>query len=339
MSTPRLPETNGNIKTTLDIAMDVLSYLKEIVFLNEIEKNIEEECDIKKEHGDCWTADDIKRVWEKTEPMDITSEDRRHRALAIMTQLVKGWVYDECKRKAQSDLKEDAILDQKFGQMNLDDNLEQMEGEEKNPRCNMEENPGDRSSKDKAEPNKLTSTGGVEQHYGGDSSASKPSQTGHVAKKDKRLESESPNKSNSPTNYIRIPLSVLFSDESTSSEDIVSNSRPPYKLIDRVPELTTMSKKTSYVVLYNNQTKNAAWVYEILNRSILAKKCEKKKSVFKPDGSINSINSTPESKKKYGHSYDQGHHAAAANHTWSQDAYNDTYVFSNMSPQCKEQSP
>lgn len=331
MCTPLLPETNGNSKSTLDIAKDVLSYLKKTGFLNEIEKKIEEECDIKKEHGDCWTSDDIKRVWEKTELMDITSEDRRF--FAIMMQLVKGWVYDECKRKAQSDLKEDAILDQKFGQMTLDDNLERMEGEEKNPRCNVEENTGDRSSQGNAEPNNLTSAGAV---YGGDSSASKPSQIDNAANKDERVESKGSNKSNSPTNYIRIPLSVLFGDESTSSEDVVSNSRPPYKLIDRVPELTTMSKKTSYVLLYNNQTRNAAWVYEILNRSILAKNYEKRKSIFKEDDSLHPINSTPESKKKYEPSYDQGHYAAAANHRWNQEAYNDTYVLSNMSPQFKK---
>lgn len=323
MSTPQLPETNGNSKTTLDIAKDVLSYFKETAFFNEIKKKIEQECDIKTEHDDCWPADDIKRAWEKTKT--ITSDDRRHQALAIMMQLVKGWVYDECKTKAQSD------LEQSLGQMNLNDTPQQMEGEGENTRCNMEEDPADTSSQGNAEP-----AGAVEQHYGGGSSASKPSQIGRDANKDKREEREGPNKSNSPTSYIRIPLSVLFGDESTSREDEVSDFTPPFKLIDRVPELAEISKKNSYVVLYNNQTKNPAWVYEILNRNILANNYEKRRSVFKEDDSINVKFRTPESKKKYGKELDQGHHAAAAKHRWSEGAYNDTYVLTNMSPQHRE---
>ncbi len=87
-------------------------------------------------------------------------------------------------------------------------------------------------------------------------------------KEHEQKKGEGSNKPNSQSVYIRIPISVMFKNESTSQGGGGSGeiNNPTYKLIDRFPFLPEIKKKQSYVMMYNNQTRNAAWVYEILNR-------------------------------------------------------------------------
>ncbi len=87
-------------------------------------------------------------------------------------------------------------------------------------------------------------------------------------KEHEQKKGEGSNKPNSQSVYIRIPISVMFKNESTSQggEGGGEINNPTYKLIDRFPLLPEIKKKQSYVMMYNNQTRNAAWVYEILNR-------------------------------------------------------------------------
>uniref|UniRef100_A0A672KHZ9 Endonuclease n=1 Tax=Sinocyclocheilus grahami TaxID=75366 RepID=A0A672KHZ9_SINGR len=118
-------------------------------------------------------------------------------------------------------------------------------------------------------------------------------------------------------NYICIPLSMF--DESPSSPVEVQNGKINYNLIEGFPSCADIRKRKSYVMSYNTETKNAEWVYEILNKSTLDKKCKENISFGK-----NELESKD---------YQQGHLAAAANHTWCQEAYHDTFLMSNMIPQ------
>uniref|UniRef100_A0A8C1P6W8 Uncharacterized protein n=1 Tax=Cyprinus carpio TaxID=7962 RepID=A0A8C1P6W8_CYPCA len=142
---------------------------------------------------------------------------------------------------------------------------------------------------------------------------------------------EASNKSNSQTVYIRIPFSVMSGNESPSSTDtVVQNKSPTYKLIDGVPNLTEIRKRKSYALLYDNRTKNAAWVYEILNSETLKQEVERQ-NVFSVDQSIHPFYQA--STDLYQHPYVRGHLVAAANHRWCQKALEDTFLMSNISPQ------
>ncbi|XP_058624588.1 endonuclease G, mitochondrial-like [Onychostoma macrolepis] len=139
--------------------------------------------------------------------------------------------------------------------------------------------------------------------------------------------------------YIQIPLSVMSGKESTSNKNQLishedeSPSSPVegqkyeinYKLIDGFPSCAEeknkekIRKRKSYVMSYDTETKNAEWVYEILNESTLENTCKEHMSFGK--------------KELENRDYQQGHLAAAANHRWCQEAYHDTYLMSNMIPQ------
>uniref|UniRef100_A0A673L1D9 Uncharacterized protein n=1 Tax=Sinocyclocheilus rhinocerous TaxID=307959 RepID=A0A673L1D9_9TELE len=137
----------------------------------------------------------------------------------------------------------------------------------------------------------------------------------------------SPSKLKESCTYIRIPFSLMSGNESESKEE---NERvsSPYKFIDGFPSgCTDLRKRKSYVLSYNNETKNAEWVYEILNKSIITKSNQTAENDQISSKYMN-FGETLSNKD-----YEQGHLAAAANHRWSQEAYHDTYLMSNIVPQ------
>ncbi|KAI2666953.1 Endonuclease G, mitochondrial [Labeo rohita] len=89
-------------------------------------------------------------------------------------------------------------------------------------------------------------------------------------------------------------------------------------------------KKQFYVMSYDKEKNNSEWVYEILNVSTLPSYY--KKPTFRDsdsDSDYKLSNSNPF--KSTG--YDRGHLAAAANHTWCQEAYKKTFLMYNITPQ------
>uniref|UniRef100_A0A8C2FT32 Endonuclease G, mitochondrial n=1 Tax=Cyprinus carpio TaxID=7962 RepID=A0A8C2FT32_CYPCA len=117
--------------------------------------------------------------------------------------------------------------------------------------------------------------------------------------------------------YICIPVTEMFGNEDTPTEDdYVENVGSPYKLIDGLPSAMDIRKRKSYAMSFSNTTNNAEWVYEILNRETLVDNCKKLKS--------------------FGNDYHKGHLAAAANHRWCREANHDTNLFSNIIPQHKK---
>ncbi|XP_051744587.1 uncharacterized protein LOC127509707 [Ctenopharyngodon idella] len=266
---------------TLDeVAKNVLMYIGGSHHLNKTEKQIETKYSFKKECDGCWSEDNIKRAWGKTQRMNDTSLKRKRWTLAILLQVIKrSSGFNEFK----------------------DNTSDQLQAEKDIVR-----------SKGSASKSQLPSSNEKEQNRGGS------------------------NKPNSQNFYIRIPLSVMFRNESTYYRGGGSKDKDStiYKLIDRFPLVPEIKKKTSYVMLYNNQTRNAAWVYEILNKSTLATASVKDKDCKYVDDIKNPLYQAAKSTEGCDESdYEQGHLAAAANHRWCKEAYKDTFFLSNIVPQ------
>ncbi|XP_052393500.1 nuclease [Carassius gibelio] len=180
--------------------------------------------------------------------------------------------------------------------------------------CKTRPNPEDRSSESNAEPERQGPAGGAQQSSGGHhQTPSHLLQTVNDFLPETQATGICSGAPCSQSFYIRIPLSKLAEDEPTDSNE-VPNVSFPYRLIDGFPSGNSdlIRKRKSYVMSFDNSTNNAQWVYEILN----------KKTV-----DSNNLQGT------FGHGYDRGHLAAAANHTWCQEAFNDTYLHSNIIPQ------
>ncbi|XP_056308918.1 endonuclease G, mitochondrial-like [Danio aesculapii] len=123
--------------------------------------------------------------------------------------------------------------------------------------------------------------------------------------------------------YIKIPVSELFGESGKVSPEQSRAVQCVNKLIDGCPSTRVIRTKKTYVMSYNRDTKNAEWVYEILNNQTV-------KDTLNDDIKILSLSFSKSLNLK---GYDRGHLAAAANHSWCQEAYNDTFFFSNISPQ------
>lgn len=140
-------ETSGNYKTTLEkggrnppdvtldyIVRDLLKFFNGFPCLEEAKMKIEQKYDIKKEHGDCWPDDDIKRAWGKTKRLNIKKHKRKHWARVITLQLMKRWLYcDEFKRREEpSDLIKGENSAQSCEAFSLSNSSEQMDTDEEN---------------------------------------------------------------------------------------------------------------------------------------------------------------------------------------------------------------
>ncbi|XP_067280405.1 endonuclease G, mitochondrial-like [Pseudorasbora parva] len=121
---------------------------------------------------------------------------------------------------------------------------------------------------------------------------------------------------------IRIPF-LKMSSNISDSKPVKDTSfvKSSYKLVDGFPRSSEIRIRKSYVMSYNQESKNADWVYEILNKDTLKENVKKQMSF-----------GSNEMEDKV---YEQGHLAAAANHRWCQEAYHDTFLLSNMVPQKK----
>ncbi len=91
--------------------------------------------------------------------------------------------------------------------------------------------------------------------------------------------------------------------------------------------------RSCYSLNYDCRTKNASWVYEKLTPNCLEGTAHRDICKFMEDSEIPEIfRATLKDYKKSG--FDRGHLAPAANHKDSQEAMKETFLLSNMSPQC-----
>lgn len=144
------------------------------------------------------------------------------------------------------------------------------------------------------------------------------------------------------TVYIRIPLSDMVSNESTSGRKDEkkgkTGNKPTYKLIDRYPKLPQIQKKKSYIILYNPKTRNAMCTYEILNRDTLSKHINPSNEKNNENNQAKTelkenTDSKRESDQRDLNQMTRGHLATAANHRWCREAYQDVNIENNMAPQ------
>ncbi|XP_065149919.1 endonuclease G, mitochondrial-like isoform X2 [Paramisgurnus dabryanus] len=114
------------------------------------------------------------------------------------------------------------------------------------------------------------------------------------------------------------------------------NGEPTFQNTQVVPTRYQLLNKTSHVVKYDNETNNATWVFEILNKETIDGPATVQ-SEYRLDYSTHKDHRAPESLKKYTKTgFQRGHLAAAANHKWCQKARDDTNLLSNIAPQHKD---
>lgn len=87
---------------------------------------------------------------------------------------------------------------------------------------------------------------------------------------------------------------------------------------------------TGYTLCYREEYEQAEWVAYCFTRDELVKNASRSNN-FHADPSISTGSATPEDYTKSG--YDRGHLAPAADLSWSEQAMDDSFYMSNMSPQ------
>ncbi|XP_057193016.1 uncharacterized protein LOC130556248 [Triplophysa rosa] len=299
-----------------------------------LKKAIEKKYEIQKQKNDLWPFNDIKQAWRKTQRMHGYSKRRKIQALAVTLQILQSKevsMYDtSTMTETQCNLKQDLTTS------TSDDFNKKYIYKPEQYAPNTSEVTPELSLAKKVKSVKR-SLSPVQQKL-----------IGIFKRKLKNLKYQGGMKKTilalflkhikyepSQTTYIRIPLSIM-TEELNVGRNVGSHAYPDanienvgYKLIDEVPSFANTMKKTSYVVKYDHRTRNAAWVFEILNKETLIK-ASRRPNRFKLDDSIHEYF---RGSKKMNEELQRGHLAAAANHNWSQKAMDDTFLFSNMSPQ------
>lgn len=92
-----------------------------------------------------------------------------------------------------------------------------------------------------------------------------------------------------------------------------------------------VSKHIGYTVSYNPAYHNANWVGYLLTRQKATSGEEERTNNFKPDPTISSGMATDDDYNKSG--FDRGHLAPAADMSWSKQAMDESFYYSNMTPQ------
>ncbi|HTN19757.1 MAG TPA: DNA/RNA non-specific endonuclease [Pelobium sp.] len=87
---------------------------------------------------------------------------------------------------------------------------------------------------------------------------------------------------------------------------------------------------TGYSLVFNEKYKQAKWVAYELTASETEKVAERS-NAFKPDSTIPKL--TNQARDYTGSGYDRGHLAPAADQSWSLQAMQESFYYSNMSPQ------
>ncbi|OLY79772.1 Mitochondrial nuclease [Smittium mucronatum] len=93
--------------------------------------------------------------------------------------------------------------------------------------------------------------------------------------------------------------------------------------------------RQSYAYSYNRMMKNPNWIAEHLTRDTIKGPADRQKSKFREDSSIPHKNRTHLS-DYFRSGFDRGHMAPAGNSKFSQQAMDETFILSNISPQVGE---
>nr|XP_055069016.1 calponin homology domain-containing protein DDB_G0272472-like [Misgurnus anguillicaudatus] len=306
-----------------EIEKQLLEYLGTLKAVQEAEEEIEKEYSINKDDTGLWPVDDIKKNWGKIQmEMDRPDEDRRRAdwsIVIILQMLLQRIQYDASK--TQSELKEDLTG-------NFFDPPAETQDHWKHSKINISE---------ETKPRKGTKTDS--ENLEKDNAEKIKKNTDTTDNKKYASEKLSSKNGDPGSQGIYIPLTELKAtnlQQNIKKEE--ENTR--LKLIDGKPKFSNQDdndkqlllEKMSYVLQYNNETNNAAWVFEILSKGTI--KGPAVQSTYRLDYSTHKDHRAPESLEAYtGTGYERGHLAAAANHTWCQKARDDTDLLSNIVPQ------
>lgn len=100
-----------------------------------------------------------------------------------------------------------------------------------------------------------------------------------------------------------------------------------------LPQPIGIIQRSCYAMNYDTRLKHASWVYEKLTAENLAGDSNRETCKFTEDSAIPKIFRAT-LKDYVGSDYDRGHLIPAANHKASQKEMAETFLLSNMSPQC-----
>ncbi|XP_056605868.1 uncharacterized protein LOC130424324 isoform X2 [Triplophysa dalaica] len=348
-----------------DVVKDLFKYFKGLKGLQDAESEIEKKYNIdknknktknKNNNENDWNEDDVKKAWGKTQRMYKYSRRRKTWSLAIICHAISDITLN--KTNCSCEKIEDINVGPNAGTERIlqarhvitQNNTEKRSYHDflKNDDSTMDEPTKSQMSNAATESQNFTCENSPNTNEEANAGTAKKECTSNLKRAVKKPEtgikkmcgnrtSNTSRKFGSyadpQTVYIRIPLSLLDVSQGIISQKAEKKS---YKLIDGVPSLTQTMKKTSYVVQYDNRTKNPAWVFEILNKQSLEPKDPIEKPIrsnnFFQDFMIHEHFTTPHN-VSYEDPYVKGHMAAAFNHNWSQKAMDDTSFISNIAPQ------
>lgn len=111
-------------------------------------------------------------------------------------------------------------------------------------------------------------------------------------------------------------------------------SLPPVSGITRfgLPGFSQLKTRQSHMLSYDPRLRGPAWVLEQLKSERIQGMADRSHCNFREDESIHPYHRATNSDFK-GSGFDRGHLAAAANHKWSQQAMDETFILSNVYPQ------
>lgn len=106
------------------------------------------------------------------------------------------------------------------------------------------------------------------------------------------------------------------------------------KIEDGIPKTNfkhQILKYEGFELSYNEENEQADWTAYILTRQMIKNSTSKRKDNFREDKNINTGSAENSDYKKSG--FDRGHLVPAADMKWSENAMDETFLISNMSPQ------
>ncbi|CAB3399660.1 unnamed protein product [Caenorhabditis bovis] len=137
------------------------------------------------------------------------------------------------------------------------------------------------------------------------------------------------------SNIKRSVLQEPISFPATTTNDAhLQPSRASQIMVHGFPGFDNLRTFEDFVLSYDRKTKTAHWVCEHLTPDMLVydKSVDRTKCQFRPDESIHKYFQSQNEDYK-GSGFDRGHLAAAGNHRKSQNAVDQTFFLTNMSPQ------
>jgi len=126
--------------------------------------------------------------------------------------------------------------------------------------------------------------------------------------------------------FVFLLLSLLFLSEQPKKD-------PPETIYSFLPlgdSACSVVSHTYYTLCYNEKHEQAAWVYYVLNDSMIVGNA-KRKSYFLKDSFV--VSGTISHSAYTNSGYDRGHLLPAADMKWNQLAMDETFLMSNVSPQ------